>query len=66
MAVPKKRTSKSKGKSRKAHWKRKAYFQAQAALSLAKSSLTGKSTSFIFQNVDTSEDTTLDSETSTE
>nr|YP_010338478.1 ribosomal protein L32 [Rhodaphanes brevistipitata]UNJ18428.1 ribosomal protein L32 [Rhodaphanes brevistipitata] len=52
MAVPKKRTSKSKGKSRKATWKRKAYFQAQNALSLAKSSLSGKSTSFIYQNIE--------------
>nr|YP_010336342.1 ribosomal protein L32 [Goniotrichopsis reniformis]UNJ14748.1 ribosomal protein L32 [Goniotrichopsis reniformis] len=52
MAVPKKRTSKSKGRSRKANWKRKAYFQAKVALSLAKSSLSGRSTSFIFQTQD--------------
>jgi len=50
MAVPKKRTSKSKGKSRKATWKKKASIQAQRALSLAKSTLTGRSNSFIFQN----------------
>nr|YP_010336539.1 ribosomal protein L32 [Rhodospora sordida]UNJ14945.1 ribosomal protein L32 [Rhodospora sordida] len=58
MAVPKKRTSKSKSKSRKANWKRKAYFQAKAALSLAKSSLTGKSKSFISQDINISKDTT--------
>nr|YP_010336143.1 ribosomal protein L32 [Chroodactylon ornatum]UNJ14549.1 ribosomal protein L32 [Chroodactylon ornatum] len=48
MAVPKKRTSKSKTKSRQSYWRKKAYFQAQRALSLAKSSLTGKSKSFLF------------------
>lgn len=48
MAVPKKRTSKSKSKSRKAHWKREAYFSSQRAISLAKSILTGKSNSFIY------------------
>lgn len=48
MAVPKKRTSKSKTKSRKAHWKKKAWSQSRKALSLARSILTGKSTSFIY------------------
>nr|YP_010713755.1 ribosomal protein L32 [Galdieria phlegrea]WDA99837.1 ribosomal protein L32 [Galdieria phlegrea] len=37
MAVPKKRTSKSKSKSRRANWKNKARFTAIKALSLAKS-----------------------------
>nr|YP_009396931.1 ribosomal protein L32 [Spyridia filamentosa]ARW66117.1 ribosomal protein L32 [Spyridia filamentosa] len=46
MAVPKKRTSRSK--SKKAHWKRKAYIVAQKSLSLGKSLLTGKSRSFIY------------------
>lgn len=50
MAVPKKRTSKSKSRSRKANWKRKAYFSSQKALSLAKSLLTGKSNNFIYIN----------------
>jgi|TARA_B100000809_G_scaffold262597_1_gene313921 large subunit ribosomal protein L32 len=49
MAVPKKRTSKSKKNSRKANWKNKAAKQAQKALSLAKSVLKGKSTSFIYR-----------------
>jgi len=48
MAVPKKRTSKSKKKSRKANWKQKANKEAQKSLSLAKSMLTGKQTSFIY------------------
>ena len=48
MAVPKKRTSKMKKNSRKATWKRKATKEAQNALSLAKSVLQGKTTSFIY------------------
>nr|QCI08817.1 ribosomal protein L32 [Sphondylothamnion multifidum] len=50
MAVPKKRTSKSK--SGKARWKRKAFMVGQQSLSLAKSLLTGKSKSFIYVNED--------------
>ena len=48
MAVPKKKTSKSKRDSRKAHWKRKATFEAQKALSLGKSVLSGRSNSFVY------------------
>lgn len=47
MAVPKKKTSKSKRDKRRATWRRKAAVQAQKALSLGKSVLTGKST-FIY------------------
>jgi large subunit ribosomal protein L32 len=47
MAVPKKRLSKSKKNSRLAKWSNKAAIQAKRALSLAKSVLTGRSTSFI-------------------
>lgn len=47
MAVPKKRTSKSKKNSRLANWTNKANIQAKRALSLAKSILSGSSTSFI-------------------
>ncbi|MBC6422765.1 MAG: 50S ribosomal protein L32 [Hormoscilla sp. SP12CHS1] len=43
MAVPKKKTSKTKRNQRKAVWKRKAAFQAQKALSLGKSILTRRS-----------------------
>jgi len=53
MAVPKKRTSKSKKNTRKANWKRKSLQTAQKSLSLAKSMLGGKTTSFIYSlNVD--------------
>nr|QVQ56670.1 ribosomal protein L32 [Erythrocystis saccata] len=48
MAVPKKRTSRSKSKSRKSIWINKASRNADKALSLAKSLMTGKSTSFIY------------------
>jgi len=48
MAVPKKRTSKAKKNSRKANWKKKANKAAEKSLSLAKSLLTGKPTSFIY------------------
>jgi large subunit ribosomal protein L32 len=50
MAVPKKRTSKAKKNARKANWKRKGYHAAQKSLSLAKSMLRGKKTSFIYSN----------------
>nr|YP_010835241.1 ribosomal protein L32 [Cryptomonas gyropyrenoidosa]WFQ82916.1 ribosomal protein L32 [Cryptomonas gyropyrenoidosa] len=47
MAVPKKRTSKSKKNSRLANWTRKADLEAKKALALAKSLLTGNQTSLI-------------------
>lgn len=48
MAVPKKKTSKQKRDQRRASWKRTAALQAKKALSLGKSVLTGRSTSFIY------------------
>nr|YP_009315664.1 Ribosomal protein L32 [Trichogloeopsis pedicellata]SCW24322.1 Ribosomal protein L32 [Trichogloeopsis pedicellata] len=48
MAVPKKRTSKAKSRSRKANWKRKAKHASQKAISLGKSALSGKNQSFIY------------------
>ena len=48
MAVPKKRTSKAKTRARKANWKRKSFKAAQKSLSLAKSMLRGKPTSFVY------------------
>jgi large subunit ribosomal protein L32 len=48
MAVPKKRTSRSKKNSRRATWVSKANQQAKKAFSLANSVLKGKSTSFIY------------------
>ena len=48
MSVPKKRVSKAKKNSRKATWKRKGYKNSQKSLSLAKSMLRGKPTSFLY------------------
>ncbi|MEO1209558.1 MAG: 50S ribosomal protein L32 [Cyanobacteria bacterium J06638_20] len=48
MAVPKKKTSKAKRDQRRAHWRRKAGKQAQKALSLGKSVLSGRSSSFVY------------------
>jgi large subunit ribosomal protein L32 len=52
MAVPKKKTSKSKRDSRRAHWRKQAALQAQRALSLGKSVLTGRSESFFYPQPD--------------
>ena len=52
MAVPKKKTSKSKRDSRRAVWKRKAAVEAQKALSLGKSVLSGRSNSFVYPQDD--------------
>lgn len=49
MAVPKKRRSKSKKRIRKAIWMNKAKGQAEKALSLAKSILTGKAKGFFYE-----------------
>jgi ribosomal protein L32 len=48
MAVPKKRTSKSKKKIRETIWKEKAIKARIKAFSLAKSILTGRSKSFYY------------------
>jgi large subunit ribosomal protein L32 len=48
MAVPKKRTSKTKRKSRFANWNQKANIQAKRALSLAKSVVNSNTTSFVY------------------
>jgi large subunit ribosomal protein L32 len=56
MAVPKKKTSKSKRDMRKATWKRKAALQAQRALSLGKSVLTGRAKGFVYPTSDEDED----------
>nr|YP_009655345.1 ribosomal protein L32 [Iris missouriensis]QCL18062.1 ribosomal protein L32 [Iris missouriensis] len=49
MAVPKKRTSISKKRIRRNIWKKKGYFAAVKAFSLAKSISTGNSKSFFVQ-----------------
>ncbi|MDY6936847.1 MAG: 50S ribosomal protein L32 [Cyanobacteriota bacterium] len=56
MAVPKKKTSKTKRDQRRALWKRKASFEAEKALSLGKSILTGRSTGFVYPVKDEDDD----------
>nr|YP_009429940.1 ribosomal protein L32 [Carmichaelia australis]ASY01271.1 ribosomal protein L32 [Carmichaelia australis] len=46
MAVPKKRTSRSKKRIRKMFWKKRGYWTAWKAFSLAQSILEGNSKSF--------------------
>ncbi len=55
MAVPKKKTSKAKRDQRRATWRRKAALQAQKALSLGKSILSGRST-FVYPSKEEDED----------
>jgi large subunit ribosomal protein L32 len=55
MAVPKKKTSKSKRDKRRATWRRKAAVQAQKALSLGKSILSGRST-FVYPSKEEEEE----------
>jgi large subunit ribosomal protein L32 len=55
MAVPKKKTSKSKRDKRRATWRHKAIVQAQKALSLGKSILTGRST-FVYPTAEEEEE----------
>jgi large subunit ribosomal protein L32 len=50
MAVPKKRASKTKRKSRFANWTHKADIQAKRALSLAKSIVNNSTTSFVYSS----------------
>jgi large subunit ribosomal protein L32 len=56
MAVPKKKTSNSKRNKRKATWKNKAKVAAEKALSLGKSVLTNRSTSFIYPQAEEDEE----------
>lgn len=56
MAVPKKKTSKSKRNQRRSHWRRKAEREAQKALSLGKSVLTQRSNSFVYPQDEEEED----------
>jgi large subunit ribosomal protein L32 len=55
MAVPKKKTSKSKRDKRRATWRNKAAIQARKALSLGKSVLTGRSNSFVYPQAEEAE-----------
>lgn len=54
MAVPKKKTSKSKRDKRRATWRHKAAVEAKKALSLGKSILTGRST-FVYPTAEDEE-----------
>lgn len=56
MAVPKKRRSKSKRNMHRAVWKGKAKLQAERALSLGKSVLTGQSASFVYPEDEENDD----------
>ncbi|AGY56993.1 50S ribosomal protein L32 [Gloeobacter kilaueensis] len=56
MAQPKKKTSNAKRDQRRAVWKRKAHTQAQKALALGKSILSGNNTSFIYPQPDADEE----------
>ncbi|YAI82255.1 MAG: 50S ribosomal protein L32 [cyanobacterium endosymbiont of Rhopalodia sterrenbergii] len=55
MAVPKKKTSNLKRDQRKAHWKKQAAKEAQKALSLGKSVLSGRSNFVYPQDEDENE-----------
>ncbi len=48
MACPKKKTSNAKRDQRRANWRRQAAVEAQKALSLGKSVLSGRSNSFVY------------------
>ena len=48
MAVPKKKTSKSKRNQRHATWKGKAAIAAQKAMSIGKSVLSGRAQGFVY------------------
>ncbi len=56
MAVPKKKTSKSKRNQRHAIWKAKAATAAQKAMSLGKSVLTGRAQGFVYPIDETEEE----------
>nr|NP_777461.1 ribosomal protein L32 [Anthoceros angustus]Q85C28.1 RecName: Full=Large ribosomal subunit protein bL32c; AltName: Full=50S ribosomal protein L32, chloroplastic [Anthoceros angustus]BAC55398.1 ribosomal protein L32 [Anthoceros angustus]BAC55498.1 ribosomal protein L32 [Anthoceros angustus] len=64
MAVPKKRTSKSKRKIRKTVWREKANKAAKKAFSLARLILSGRSKSFCYtvnnKSSESSESTSID------
>lgn len=55
MAVPKKKTSKSKRDKRRATWRHKAVVEAQKAISLGKSILSGRS-KFVYPVAETEEE----------
>jgi large subunit ribosomal protein L32 len=56
MAVPKKKTSKSKRDKRRATWRQQAARQAEKALSLGKSVLTGRAKGFVYPTEEAEEE----------
>nr|YP_002049474.1 50S ribosomal protein L32 [Paulinella chromatophora]ACB43264.1 50S ribosomal protein L32 [Paulinella chromatophora] len=56
MAVPKKKTSKSKRNQRHATWKAKATLAAQKALSIGKAVLSGRAQGFVYPSDTVAED----------
>jgi large subunit ribosomal protein L32 len=56
MAVPKKKTSNAKRDQRRAHWRKQAALQAQRALSLGKSVLSGRAKGFVYPTDDETEE----------
>lgn len=56
MAVPKKKTSNAKRDQRRATWRRQAALQAQRALSLGKSVLSGRAKGFVYPTEDETEE----------
>jgi large subunit ribosomal protein L32 len=56
MAVPKKKTSNSRRDKRRATWRRKASVQAQKALSIGKSILTGRAKGFVYPSAEEDEE----------
>jgi large subunit ribosomal protein L32 len=56
MACPKKKTSNGKRDQRRAHWKKQAAREADKALSLGKSILTGRAKGFVYPTADEGEE----------
>jgi large subunit ribosomal protein L32 len=55
MACPKKKTSNGKRDQRRANWKKQAEREAQKALSLGKSVLTGRAKGFVYPTAEEDE-----------
>ncbi len=56
MAVPKKKTSKSRSRKRYATWTHKATLQAQRAMTIGRSILTGHNTGFYYPDAKSEEE----------
>lgn len=56
MAVPKKKTSKSRSRKRYATWTHKAVIQAQRAMTIGRSILSGRNTGFYYPKAKSEEE----------